>query len=83
MNKAPAIGSRVRFVGSLVNGPCIGVVLKHYPQDRYDDYGEIIPGKVAPEREWSIAMKPDALPEKWAYPGCDTFAPRVCDLRRA
>jgi hypothetical protein len=84
MNKAPKVGSRARYPGGLVVGPCVGVVTKIYPKHEWDDdksdYWNAVNGKPLPESEWSVSFKPDVLPEKWCYVGCDKFAPSVSDL---
>jgi len=37
---------------------------------------------LAPESEWHVRMRPDVLPEPWAYVGNDVFAPGVDELER-
>jgi len=83
MNKCPMIGDRVRYPGRVHVGPCVGVVTEIYPEYVWDEAREHCTWELEPEREWSVAVKPDALPTPWCYPGRDCFAPAVKDLRRA
>lgn len=82
MNRVPRIGSKVRFGGNSVVGACIGVVLAHYPKDALDADGEVMPGTLAPQREWHVSVQVDNLPERWAYPGTSVFAPCVGNLSK-
>jgi len=84
MNKAPKVGQRVRFNGSSVVGPCVGVVDRIYvhhtfDEDRSDEWNARN-GKPLPESEWHVRMRPDTLPERWCYTGNDAFAPSVSDV---
>lgn len=90
MDKAPAIGTRVRYKGGLAVGPCSGVVHAIYPKEIYpDDFdweneeGVPAPIGMAPERDWHVGMTVDLpLPEPFAYGhnGGRRFAPPVSDL---
>ena len=83
MDRVPPIGSRVRYAGSLVVGPCVGVVVAVYPSDEWNDALDKPTGRFLPEREWHVAMRPDKRPALWCYGNNDTFAPQVSKLRRA
>lgn len=86
MKHAPKVGDRLRFVGNSVVGPCVGTVLKIYRSYRHPadwDWDRDDPPPrigLAPEWEWHVAFKPDALPDPWCYVDNDKFAPCVCDL---
>lgn len=86
MRKCPKIGDRVRYKGSLAVGPCVGAVTKIYIQYTWDndksDSWNALHGAPLAEFEWHVAMRPDVLPERWAYKGNDTFAPQVADLAK-
>jgi hypothetical protein len=83
MNRCPKVGDRVRYPGKQHVGSCVGTVTAIYPEYGWDDVNDRCTWQLEPEREWSVSMKPDALPMPWAYPGRDTFAPSVADLRKA
>jgi hypothetical protein len=36
--------------------------------------------KPTPESEWQVRMTPETLPDRWCYPGVNSFAPTVADL---
>lgn len=86
MKTCPKVGSRVKFKGNLVVGPCAGVVEKIYPQEEWedDDGIDVRPtGRMMPEKNWHVRMKVDAIPAKWCYDERGVFAPEVCELTRA
>lgn len=87
MKKAPKVGQRVRFKGSVVVGPCVGVIEKIYVRHTFNeemsDEWNALNGVPLPESEWHVRMKPDLLPELWCYAGNDCFAPPVSDLEPA
>jgi hypothetical protein len=86
MNKAPKVGSRVKYKGSLVVGPCVGTVLHVYPQNRYapdtDWEDDSIPRIIGlePESKWHVRLKVDSIPTPWAYDQDGVFAPEVSKL---
>lgn len=85
MIRAPKIGERVAYVGGLTVTACTGVVTAIYPTYYYDedDNGDAIRETgTRPEREWHVAVKVDAIPDKWPYTGRDQFAPDVARLRK-
>jgi hypothetical protein len=98
VNKCPKIGTRVRYIGGLVVGPCTGTVTAiyetiDYDQDILDDHTEDDDAGwfaalrranrgLRPQSEWHVGLKVDAKPEKWCYGESDSFAPEVKDLRR-
>ena len=84
MKRAPNMGERVYYPGNSVIGPCSGTVVRVYPEhafrdDRSDEWNALH-GKLLPESRWHVAVKLDALPERWCYTGIDTFAPSVADI---
>jgi hypothetical protein len=84
VKRAPKVGTRVRYPGGLVVGPCVGIVEKVYvthafDEDRSDEWNARNSPPL-PEPDWKVRMKPDVLPAKWCYSGCDAFAPSVADL---
>ena len=98
MNKVPPIGAHVEYVRavrSYVSGRetverCVGVVLEHFPVDECDANGDPMPGKVLPEREWHVELRPDVRPEWWIDVRgpdgrviSDSFAPQVRVARRS
>ena len=87
MRKAPKVGQRVKFNGSSVVGPCVGVVEKVYVHHTFNedmsDEWNARNGKPLPESEWHVRMRPDTLPERWCYTGNDVFAPSVSDVEPA
>lgn len=83
MNKCPKIGDRVRYPGRVHVGPCVGTVTAIYEDYIWDDINDRPTHKLAPEREWSVAIKCDTRPSPWAYGDDLVFAPCVGDLRRA
>jgi len=87
MKRCPKIGDRVRYPGGAVVGACKGVVVRIYPSYTFDidksDRWNARHGKPLPESQWHVAMRPDALPAKWAYVGNDMFAPEVGKLEPA
>jgi len=84
MKRAPKVGQRVKFNGSVVVGPCVGVVEKVYVHHTFNedmsDEWNARNGKPLPESEWHVRMRPDTLPERWCYTGNDVFAPSVSDV---
>lgn len=71
MNKAPAIGDRVIFMGRPSLGPCVGVVVSVYKSRVWavDENGEEQETHtVAPESEWSVVVLADERPSPWPYP---------------
>ncbi len=96
MNRAPKVGDRVRYVGGVVTGPCVGTVEAIYkkelwPDDFYDDPDAVAgvthkPTGLAPEKDWHVRMRVDELPERWPYGGAsgtdNIFAPAVASLRK-
>jgi hypothetical protein len=77
MTKCPKVGSRVRFKGNLVVGPCTGTVLRIY---EHDEWPESFPTGLAPESDWSVRLKCDKRPTPWCYGDDLVFAPSVSDL---
>lgn len=82
MRCCPKIGDRVKYDGRGANGPCSGTVTAIYPTYEYDEINDRPTNRARPEIEWHVGMKPDVLPEKWCYPGRDTFAPCVAMLTK-
>ena len=78
MRRAPRIGDRVRFTGSLAVGPCEGTVERIYPQHAWDEDRQR-EGQLLPESEWHVRVRPDTLPELWPYVNTEVFA---ADVRR-
>jgi hypothetical protein len=82
MTKAPKIGDRVHYKGGLAVGPCAGIVTQIYPAYRWDDELEKETWDLLPEREWSVALTVDSIPDKWCYGPDGKFAPEVSKLAR-
>jgi hypothetical protein len=83
MNRLPKIGERVRYhsVSEWWDRTCTGTVTKHYPGYEGDSLRTIPVGAPEWNEHWSAAVKVDApLPEWWAYPGTDQFAPSIKEL---
>ena len=77
MNTFPPIGSRVRFTRSDKPERTItGTVLAHYPGHPFTDKesGEYI------EVEDHACVQVDSVPDWWAYPNTDKFAPEISEL---
>lgn len=81
MNTMPAIGSRVKYKATVCERVrcCAGIVVAHYPR-----HGEIChdfetgEDYVSPDHVGVRVDKP--LPDWWAYPDTDRFAPDITDL---
>ena len=83
MDKCPAVGQRVRFVGNLVIGPCTGVVKHIYPSYQWegDIRGAVIPAdRLCPESEWHVRLLVDEIPAEWCYRKDGIFSPLVSEL---
>lgn len=87
MKACPKVGDRVKFKGNIVVGPCTGVVERIFKQEEWEDDDDGIDirptGRMMPEKNWHVAVKVDAIPEKWCYDERGVFAPEVCDLVKA
>jgi hypothetical protein len=87
MNRIPKIGERVRYEGSSVVGPCIGIVKRIYPaldpapgQDESDDDCRYVKAPFDPER-WQVAMEVEGdLPSPFVYPNTKQFAPAINEI---
>lgn len=90
MDRMPEIGERVKYKGSSVVGPCVGVVRAIYPshvpapgQDEDDDGCRYVQGLFDPEH-WSVAVEVEGeLPELFVYPNTNRFAPTISDIETA
>jgi len=83
MKTMPKIGTKVLY-RSIVCGKareCSGVVVAHYPgygeECRDEETGETW---ISPDH---VGVKVDSIPDWWAYPGTDRFAPDIAELRKA
>lgn len=70
MREFPEVGSKVIYTGRPAWGEISGTVVKHYHKDGRGTHN-------------AISMRPDAIPENWPYPGSNTFAPWLEDIRQA
>ena len=85
MQSCPKIGDRVKYKGGLAVGPCIGIIEKVYPSEKWEDDGEydIRPtGRYMLEKNWHVRMKVEKIPEKWCYGQDGVFSPEVCELQK-
>ena len=86
MDKAPKVGDRDRYAGSVAIGPCTGTVVRVYQEYTYpEDFDwesdeNPRPTGLAPESEWHVAVKVDERPTEWPYGTYDKFAPSVADV---
>ncbi len=87
MNRLPEIGERVRFRGSSVVGPCVGIVRRIYPshvpapgQDEDDENCRYVRGPFDPQH-WSVAFEVEGeLPTLFVYPDTNTFSPSISEI---
>lgn len=81
MNKAPRVGARVRCdIETPTRGRFTGVVYAVFPEVIWDYERHQPTGVFAPQRDWFVGVKVDAIPARWPYPGVDRIAPCVADL---
>lgn len=85
MEKAPKVGTKVRYAGdwNTMRG-VTGTVTKLYQEhdDVFDDDGEFVrAGPLLPPRDWKAAVRVDAKPKDWPYAGHDEFCPSVSELQ--
>lgn len=81
MRRLPKIGDRVRYVGAIHVGPCVGTVVAIYPEFEEGADGRLT-GRYLPESSWHVGVRVDAVPVPWCYEG-DRFAPALSMLRAA
>ena len=75
MNGLPEIGSRVRFTrADKPERTLVGTVTVHYPGYEFWTDGRKV---TVPD---AVTMKPDELPDWWAYPDDDVFCPGIDEL---
>jgi hypothetical protein len=71
----PAIGARVRFTRTDKPERTItGTVTEHYPGYRFHAAGKPVD---VPD---AVAVRVDEIPEWWAYPDTDVFAPGIDEI---
>ena len=76
MKTLPPIGTRVRYRGGRVVGPCVGTIQKHFPDFDPDTLRE----RPFNPQQWHVSIEVEKLPKRWPYPGTRNFAPAVAEI---
>lgn len=73
MEKAPKIGTCVRYTGDSPwgRGGIVREIWPYYPDS---------PFVAAPERDWSVSVEVDEVPDDWPYTGTKIFTPFVSQI---